>query len=215
MPTQIKWTLTAIKQGFERFYKEKGIYPTSHEIDDCSYLPSSRQIQRVFGGLPKLRKSLSLDCPADFTKGDHSSLRAESIGARAHIWEKTIHNYLIEKFGDPFVHREYFFSDDRRIRADFFVHNKNGNFFVDVFYPKDRRTLIGCLNSKIRTYPHHFLEKEYPMIFLMVNEEISDHDLRSVIDNKKNKLSPYQHLMNFRLFKEFCEDKTPYSIAKD
>ncbi|OHA45886.1 MAG: hypothetical protein A3A80_04405 [Candidatus Terrybacteria bacterium RIFCSPLOWO2_01_FULL_44_24] len=45
------WDLEKIKQGFDLFYKENGRYPTTFDVDDYKYLPSSRQIQRNFGGL--------------------------------------------------------------------------------------------------------------------------------------------------------------------
>jgi hypothetical protein len=49
-----KWNNENIKAGFDRFITENGRLPTAYEIDDCSYLPSARQIQRRFGGLSNL-----------------------------------------------------------------------------------------------------------------------------------------------------------------
>ncbi len=77
------WNLENIKSAIERFNVENGRYPTAQDFDSCSYLPWSRQLQRRFGGLVELRKLLKIDCPADFTVGQHGSDRARSIAARA------------------------------------------------------------------------------------------------------------------------------------
>ncbi len=56
-----KWTVNKIRDGFEKFYELHSRYPTAHDIDDFHLLPSSRQIQRKFGGLTNLRKVIGLE----------------------------------------------------------------------------------------------------------------------------------------------------------
>jgi hypothetical protein len=214
--TNIKWTLEKIKAGFEAYYKEYGRYPTTHEVDAYHGLPSARQIQRRFGGLPTLRAQFKLTGPQDFTKGDYSSERARTIGKRAAKTEQAIYTYLVEHFGKPFVHREFLFNDDRRTRTDFFVYCKgadvksaksdNGGFLIDVFFPKDRFNFAGCLNSKMRTYVDA-TALTHPIIFLMMNPDISEQEIERYITNKKNKLMAHQHVMTFNQFKVFCEGK--------
>ena len=51
------WTVNR-KEGFERFVQENGRLPSAVEIDAIDYLPSSRLIQRKFGGLERLRGAL-------------------------------------------------------------------------------------------------------------------------------------------------------------
>lgn len=196
------WNLKNIKSGFDGFFRENKRYPTATEIDNYPGLPSSRQIQRRFGGLASLRRELKLDCQDDLTKGEHSSRRAKEINKRASRIEKELHTYLVGRFGNQFVHREYPFGDDRRVRTDFFVFSKNGNFAVDAFYPKDTRNLIGCLNSKMSTYAG--LDIKYPVIFLMMNESISAGEVAKIISRKKNKLQPHQLVMTFKELQEFC-----------
>jgi hypothetical protein len=206
-----EWTLEKLATGFQKFHEEHGHYPTALEIDAYAHLPSSRQIQRRFaGGLPALRKQLKLTGPEDFTKGAYSSERARTIGKRAHVLEKTIYAFLIERFGVPFVHREYFFTDDRRTRTDFFIYAKNGNFSVDIFYPKDEKNLIGCLNSKMQTYGSEIM-LQYPVIFLMMNDQISGETIAKILENKTKKLRPCQQVMTYAEFRKFCERKTPMS----
>lgn len=205
---KVKWNLKIISEGFRKFFDEHKRYPTSIEIDTYEHLPSSRQIQRQFGGLPALRAKLKLGGPTDFTKGDYSSERARMISRRAHSLEKEVYEYLIGCFGKPFVHREYFFSDDQRTRTDFFIYYNKGNFSVDVFYPKDRHNLIGCLNSKMKTYSNDLLI-QYPVIFLMMNDEISREQITSILSKKKRKLHSYLKVMTMQELKEYCKGKLP------
>ncbi len=203
-----KWTLDTIKKGLDRYFAENNRFPTSTEFDECAYLPSTRQIQRRFGGLPLIRSQLGLSGPIDFTSGEYSSTRARNINVRANKLERIVYDFLVKKYGKPFVHREYFFTDDRRVRIDFFIYWKGGNIAVDVFFPKDRHNLLGCLNSKLRTYKTDQLIK-YPVIFLMMNDDISIEEIRGVVSNKINKLKSNQSIMTYRQFQEYCKDKDP------
>jgi hypothetical protein len=209
MPKKESWTLEKVRQGLERFYKEHSRYPTSREIDLYEFLPTSKTIQRKFGGLVMTRKELKTEGPDDFRKGSYSSERATIINKRAHEIEKEVYTYLSQTFGREFVHREYFFSDDRRTRTDFFVYCKNGNFLVDVFYPKDRYNLIGCLNSKMKTYSGAISVGEYPVFFLMMNNYITEGDIEQILNNKKNKLAKNQRVVSYDQFKKLCASKVP------
>ena len=201
----IKWTIEKIAEGLEKFYKEYSHYPTCTEVDNYPHLPSARQIQRNFGGLPALRKQLKLKGQNDFTKGEYSSNRARMINQRAFRVEKEVYNYLLKTFGQPFVHREFFFNDDRRTRTDFYVYYQSGTFSVDVFYPNSLKNMNNCLNSKLMSYKG--LEIRYPIVFLMMNDSIAEDKIEKVIKNKKNKLKPNQSVMTFKQFKEFCSSK--------
>ncbi len=203
---QKAWQIKDLKSGFEKFYELHGRYPASHEIDIFKYLPSSRSIQRRFGGLVSVRKALGINASFDLRTGEYSSKRAKEISARAHKIEKEVYDYLISMFGIEFVHREYFFTDDRRTRTDFFIYCKKGNFSVDVFFSKDRRNFIGCLNSKMKTYKDvHALQ--YPVIFLQMNRNISKEEIRNILTRKKSALHTYQHVMVWDEFKEFCKNR--------
>ena len=208
-PRSITWTLQKIKDGMVRFHTTYGRYPTAHEVDDYQYLPSSRQIQRAYGGLVALRAQLKLPGQINFTTGAHSTTRARTIGTRANRVEKEIYLLLIKRFGHRYVHREFMFTDDRRTRTDFYVYCAHGNFSIDVFYPKDTRTLVGCLNSKLRTY-HPTIMLQYPVIFLMMNPDITEEDITQMLARKKNRLlHPYQKVMTRAQFDQFLMKQTP------
>lgn len=213
MPPRKKeiWSLERIKAGLQRFYTEYGHYPVATEIDNCEYLPSSRQIQRKYGGLPALRETLKLGGQLDYTKGEHSSIRATNIGKRAHQIEHKVYTYLVQRFGRPYVHREYFFTDDKRTRADFYVYGKKGNFMVDVFYPKDKHNMIGCLTNKFKTYQAIAKVTADKVIFLMMNDEISEGDIQAHLMRRKNQFYPHQKVMTYAQFMEYSKTVEPRS----
>lgn len=206
------WKIEDVATGLEHFYKLNKRYPTAQEIDKFEFLPSSRSIQRKFGGIVNVRKQLNLSGQHNFTEGSHSSKRSFKINKRAHYTEKEIYRYLVNRFGTHFVHREYFPLDDRRSRVDFFVYHKQGAFLVDVFYPDSRPNLIGCLNSKMNKYKE--AQNEYPVIFLQMNKEINSFELEDIVKNKKNKLKRNQYLMDIESFKSFCVSKDALEVVK-
>lgn len=206
--TNNKYNKESIKEGLKRFFEENERYPTADDIDHCPYLPTSRTIQRKFSGLVALRKEFGLEVE-NFTKGASRKKIMETVTPRADATERKIHQYLIETFGTPFVHREYMFRDDRRTRTDFFIFCKKGNFSVDVFYPKNIKTMIGCINSKMKTYNDDIM-LQYPVIFLQMNDEISRESVDLFLSRKKNKLHSYQKIMNYRQFQDFCKKRTAF-----
>ncbi|MBI5401023.1 MAG: hypothetical protein HZB12_02835 [Candidatus Yonathbacteria bacterium] len=210
---QRPWKIEELRAGLEDFYRKNSRYPTAPEVDAHPYLPSARSIERSFGGLVELRRTLGLETQIDFREGAHSSARAHKINAQAHDVEQEVYTFLINRFGKQFVHREYFFLDDKRTRADFFVYDMTSGFCADVFYPSDRRNLIGCLNSKLAKYQRPQMN-QYPVIFLQMNKDLDQELLDSLIRNKKNRLLPGHYLYSWDSFKEFCKSRNPLKIEK-
>ncbi|MCX6712950.1 MAG: hypothetical protein NTY66_01945 [Candidatus Vogelbacteria bacterium] len=209
---QKPWTLEELAAGLEEYRKNNSRYPTAPEVDRFPYLPSARSIERRFGGMIGLRQKLKLDSQSDFRSGKHSSERAHLINNRAHKTENIVYEFLIGKFGREFVHREYFFVDDKRTRADFFIYDKNGSFCVDVFYPANRRNLTGCLNHKLKKYRSDHMKK-YPVIFLQMNEEIFQGTLDELVNHKQKTLNKDQHLMDWDTFKALCGSRDKLKVA--
>jgi len=208
-----RWQLEDLRDGLMNFYKEYQRFPTASEVGAYPYLPSARTIERSFGGLVALRKQLGLDTQSDLRSGKHSSERAHKIGQRSNKIEQIVYEYLVSIFGIEFVHREYLFTYDRRTRADFFIYDQNKGFCVDVFYPSDRHNLICCLNSKERNYQTKVM-RQYPLIFLQMNEEIKQEELNQIIKNKKNPFATGQSLMSWSTFKTFCQSRKAHKISK-
>jgi hypothetical protein len=110
----------AVKSGFQRFYIEHGHFPTSEEIDSCPYLCSARHIQRIYGGLRKLRESLGLDI-IDYGKGKHSIDNWKRVSKLSLETEHLVKRFLIETYGEICVHEEKQYGNLRQ-RMDFFVY---------------------------------------------------------------------------------------------
>lgn len=214
MGRQNPWKLDELKAGLEHFLKEHKRYPTATEVDAYRYLPSARSIERSFGGLVGLRRKLGLSDTHDYRFGEYSSKRAHLINTRAHATERLVYDYLVKKFGKEFVHREYFFTDDHRTRADFFIYDDGKGFCVDVFYPASPRNVSGCLNIKLKKYAGlgHYLE--YPIIFLQMNEAIPQERLEALLKAKKRSLPARQFLMEWDTFQRFCEERNPLKVLQ-
>lgn len=212
---QKPWTLQELSSGLEYFHKVHKRYPTATEVDGYHYLPSARSIERRFGGLVALRKQLGLGDNHDFRTGDHSSRRAHRINKRAHGNEHAVYEFLTKRFGKEFVHREYFFTDDHRTRADFFVYDSRKGFCVDVFYPGSVRNLTGCLNIKLIKYSDSSHVLQYPVIFLQMNPEILQERLDALIKAKKKPFSTGQYLMAWETFKKFCTSRNPLQVLQE
>lgn len=208
---QKPWELTELKVGLEEFFKTNGHYPTGPEVDRYEYLPSARSIERRLGGLVALRKQLGLGGQDDYRTGAHSIERTVKINKRAHMVEHEVYEYLCQRFGRELVHREYFFTDDARTRADFFVYDRDGSFCVDVFYPSDRRNLAGCLNSKLHKYASEHMRK-YPIIFLQMNPALSQSMVDELVVRKAIKPQKGQQVMGWESFKAFCASRKPRKL---
>ncbi len=202
----IKWDLDKIKYGLDEFYKLNKKYPSALEIDEYPLLPSSRQVQRRFGGLKALRKLLGLpDEDLDYTKGKVRSSMAKIIGERGKSFEKEIYALLVKKFGEIFVHQQKPFNNYKS-RADFFVYAQNHKFGVDVFYPKDLHSFVCCVNIKDKTYINH----DFDMIFLSINPDISQSLINRFIDRRRNNTP--NRVMDFDEFKKYINTITPLRL---
>lgn len=201
------WNKEKIKEGFEKFFSEFGRYPTAEEIDRYQFLPLSRQIQRLFGGLVNLRRELGLAIH-HYGSGKNRSEIAKLIGPRGSKGERNFEEILIQRFGEYFVHVEkppYKFivnpnDKDFKLRSDFLVYAKQYTFCVDVFYAKNYRKLTDIINIKQNKYSR--LSISSYLINLNLNSDITDIKLVNYINNKRKILDPKIHIMNLDRFIE-------------
>ncbi len=143
------WTEREILNNIKLFYEKNNHFPTAYEIDECNYLPTSRQIQRKFKGLINLRNKLkNIDNP-DLRKGDQRSIQMQEINKRSLELENKLSKELVARFGEPFVHFQKPINRTKR-RYDFYVYCKNTNFAIDVFFPAHIRSINGIINIKLR-----------------------------------------------------------------
>lgn len=202
-----KWTSESIKDGLERFNKENGHFPTALEIDKTTYLPSSRQIQRRFGGLINFRK-LAGHKVTDFGSGTGRSGIASRAGKRGLSGEREVERLLIKHFGEEFVHIEKRWGEYKH-RLDFFVYNPKSNFAVDVISASSIHSLIVNLNMKIPRYSGF----PYELYFVVIGPEITQEKLDKLIKNKKKLfLSSNQHLVSQQAFDQMISVYTRLRI---
>ncbi len=167
------WTLANIKAGFDKFILEEGRLPTAHEIDNTNFLPSSRQIQRGFGGLKRLRQDLGYE-DIDFGSGENRSASATKSSIRGLKSEQELEIELIHQFGELYVHTEKRYGRQGS-RLDFMVFTPEGNIGIDIFYPNTIRTLQSNVNIKIPKYLD--FPKSVPLYFVCANLELSEDDI--------------------------------------
>lgn len=184
------WNLENLKEGFERFKIEHGRLPIAPEIDKLDYLPSSRQIQRRFGGLEQLRKILGYE-DIHFGKGTFRSQIATRTGIRGRAAELALEKILRQKFGEVFVHTERIF-DDSKNRVDFYIYTPDGNFGIDVFYTETMKDLHKNINLKIGKY----MKFPHKLFFVIGNDAFSQQDLDTYTTKKRKALPEYCRIIN-------------------
>ena len=198
------WSMENIKEGFERFMAEKGRLPTASEIDRLDYLPSSRQVQRRFGGLEKLRGILGYG-ETHFGKGEYRSLIATKANKQGRDAELLMEKILKDKFHEVFVHTEKIF-DDSKNRVDFYIYCPDGNFGIDVFQTQTMRTFQSNVNSKIDKYTNFPNE----LYFVVDNDDIRQFEIDTYLSYKTKKVSANTHIVAMKTMIELIEKKSCY-----
>jgi len=204
------WTLDNLRDGFQYFFDVNNRYPNALEIDRFDYLPTSRTIQRRFGGLQALRKVLGLGT-INFSAGETRSESARIVGQRGFKIENELGEILVNKFGQAFVHLERPFGNSKR-RIDFYIFCPDGNFGLDVFYPASVYNMKTILNLKIKAYNNRFMEDNY---LVVSNPEITQEQIDSVIEKKIKKLPLRCQTVSLQSFRELIKNKRTYRIVEE
>lgn len=198
------WTTNKIKEGFERFMEENGRLPSAVEIDVIEYLPSSRLIQRKFGGLEQLRGQFGY-CDTHFGKGKFRSSIAFRVGSRGRAEELSLEKVLRQHFGEVFVHTEKMF-DTSKNRVDFFVYSPAGNFGVDVFYTESMHCLQSNINIKMKKYHAFTLE----LLLVVANSKFKQSDLDSYAAAKIKPLPQTMKLITMKTLLTYIQTRQAY-----
>ena len=182
MPMREIWTIEKSKEGFERFKNEHGWLPRAPEIDRLEYLPSSRNIQKRFGGLARLRNQLGYS-DVHFGRGSFRSEIASRVNVRGRRVERALEKVLCKKFGEVFVHAEKFFESSKN-RVDFYVYSPDGNFGIDVFYTDTMKYLQSNINIKMGKYSNFPVE----LFLVSANKSFRQVDIDCYANAKLNPL---------------------------
>lgn len=202
---QRKWSLEKIKEGFEKFEKENGRLPSSIEIDQTIYLPSARQITRLFGGLPELRTILGYT-NTHFGKGENRSSIGHKSYELAMISEANLEKELCLYFHEVFVHVEKPVRGSK-VRLDFYVYNQTQNFGVDIFNTENIPNLRSNLTAKSRKYSG-FKELLY---FVVQSNSITQTDIQNHNLGKVGQLLPSMKLISLSNFLEEIKKFVPHN----
>jgi hypothetical protein len=211
---EITWTLEKIKEGLEKFHNLYNRYPTAYDVDDFEFLPSSRQIQRRFGGLVNLRKILNL-AVKNYTKGKSRSLTVTKINIRGKKYENVVFKLLLSRIGEKFIHVEkpidYENEYNSKNRFDFYVYAKPNNFAIDVFGASSDRGLINIFNIKEKKYRKVVMENNEGLYFIYFSENnINAERIRNWINGRHNKLLPNWKIISLNEFKKELSNYTSY-----
>lgn len=174
-----EWSKEKIKSAFDEYVKLNGRLPTAPEIDHSSTLPSSRQIQRKFGGLRALRAELGYEI-TDFGSGDFRSQIAKTHGRRGSDAERLLEQKLIDRFGELFVHTEKLYGQGKN-RVDFFVYAQNSNFGIDIFTTETTRDLQKNINIKVDKYID--FPTDIPLYFALSSTLLTEIDVKKSLSN--------------------------------
>ncbi len=194
-----KWSEDNLKDGINYFFDLHGRYPTVKDVDSFEHLPTSRTIQRSFGGMMALRKALGLNGPINFTEGAVRADVAREADLRARKYEEEFYRFATSKVEEMRVH-EHKIMRPGNTAADFFIY-KNGTegIVIDLFYARDMHSLGGIVNIKSKKY----LSVGHPVYFVLVgNEEITQEMIDKKIKNRKNQLSRHIRVVTERYVKE-------------
>lgn len=198
-----KWTIENIRDGFEYFKELNGRYPSSREIDSFEYLPTRRMVERNFGGLVNLRKTLNIEGSSDYTKGEVRSETAKKAFIRAQKYEKDFYYFLTERIPEVRVH-EHKIVRPGNTASDFFIYtnNKEG-IMVDLFYAQDIYSLVGIVRIKSLKC----VEVNIPVYFVLVgNNKITQEQIDEKIKNMKTPLLSHIKVMTEKFFKSSILD---------
>lgn len=206
--TDTNWSEARIKEGFDKFVKEHGRLPTAPEVDNCTYLPSSRSIQRSFGGLRELRKKLGYK-DNDFGIGSHRTRLATKANKGGIEAEIVLEVALNKKFGQVFVHTQRRYGDGKA-RFDFVVYTKLYTFGVDVFHTSTTRDMQKNINLKMEKYGQ--IKKEYDLYFVVSSNTLHQSDISKATSNmSKLQNKPNIIVLHVDDFIKKLEDYKPVS----
>lgn len=172
------WTIETIQQGIDRYFTEYGHYPTAFDFDECAYLPSARQIQRKFGGLEALRKTLNLT-EANYTKGDLRRTVYSKFATRSLEAEDALEIALVTHFGEPYVHTQKRYYRLMKNRWDFFVYYRGGYLGIDVFSTARKANIMNNIRHKLLKYAD--VPPTTQIFFIVDAPTLTDEDVNQAV----------------------------------
>lgn len=198
--------LNIIKTEFENFLKQTGRYPTTQEIDAGKNMPSSRSMQRRFGGVQKVREMLGMEI-TNYTKGESRAAKAKICNERSVTTEDKTLQILLNVFPIQTIHQQAKYSLKLNNRCDFLVYNKTSDFYIDVFYTENILNLNSILNIKLLKYE---TIKDKPVYFIV--DGLNKKDIIIKLENKVKYLPDNFKVITLDDLDTEIKQYTPYSV---
>lgn len=210
---QSPWSDNELLAGFTYFYEQYGRYPSSHEIDAFDYLPSSRSIQRSYGGLQQLRRRLIPDGIDNFTRGEYRKNIASKTFATGRALEALFYGYLTTIFKEIAIH-EHKLIRPGNVSCDFYIYlNENSGIVTDIFYADSIINLVNIVNIKVKRY---ILVQEETYLIVVGNQQIEQAAIDRKISNRQEPLPSHIKIVSEQHFKDtiipVIIDKSNYCI---
>lgn len=201
------WTHKRIRDGFERFLKEFGHYPSSAEIDSCEYLPATRTLQRDGRlGILGTRKALGM-AVIDQRTGPARSAETKRVLERGLNHERLLESILVAKFGEHFVHAQHPMSDLRK-RVDFLVYTLERTFGIDVFYPATYENFATCVRIKEKSWA----SLNFDLLVVPANPLITDVEIERYMNGRRKEMNPYATIVTMESLLRLIDELTPLHV---
>jgi hypothetical protein len=195
---QVGWSKDEILAGLEYYKEQYGRFPTAHEIDAFPYLPSSRSIQRSFGGLELLRRELLPNDITNYTKGAYRSAAAKKMYTNGRDLEKEFYLYLIKYFEEIAIH-EHKVIRPGQVNCDFFVYlTQSYGIVIDIFYADSIVNFINIINIKLKRY---ILIEPETYLVVVGNDNITQELIDEKIINRRTALPSHIKIVSEKNFK--------------
>lgn len=176
------WSNNELLAGFNHYYGLFGHFPSAHEIDTFEYLPSSRSIQRSYGGLVKLRSELLPAEVSNYTKGEHRSSVAKRMYKNGRAYEKDFYEFLITNFYEIAVH-EHKLVRPGDVSSDFFIYmTETTGVVIDIFFAASIINLVNVVNIKLKRY---ILIKQPTYLVIVGNDSITQDMINARVRNRQ------------------------------
>lgn len=181
-----------------RFIAENGHEPSFRDFDATPYLPSTRQIQRRFGGLKAFRKELGL-AVTDYTKGATRSEIARNAQRRAAEYEATLFHKLYAKYHDEqgftktviraYAYQQYSeeegYTGETRCDAAIVDRVNKNVILIDFFYASTIHSFGGCLRIKRKKFENHPVRLMEPYTYENIVVSVNPALSQEALDNCK------------------------------
>lgn len=207
---QAMWSKDELLAGLHYYYELNGAFPKAHQIDSFEYLPSSRSIQRSYGGLVKLRSELLPEEIANFTRGAHRSASTKRTFEEGRSYEKLFYDYLLQHFVEIAVH-EHKLIRPGNVNSDFFIYmDQHEGVVIDIFYADSIINWVNVVNIKLKRYV--LIEPETYLV-VVGNDAITQHMIDEKVKNRKSPLPSHVKLASEAYFQDVTiSDLTKRSI---